>query len=59
MPSNNTPLDLVHNPVEIPAATVEKPGQFFVRANIAACTNNAIDPGNDPCFLFLHCTKSE
>ncbi|HCD85835.1 MAG TPA: hypothetical protein DEQ45_18755 [Agrobacterium sp.] len=59
MPSNNTPFDLVYNPVEITVAAVEKPRQFSAQANIAAFTNNAMAPGNDPCFLFLHCTKSE
>jgi hypothetical protein len=59
LPSNNTPFDLVHNPGEISAAMIEKPGQFLPQANIAASTNNAVAPGNDPCFLFLHCTKSE
>ncbi|EHH05660.1 hypothetical protein ATCR1_13143 [Agrobacterium tumefaciens CCNWGS0286] len=52
-------FNLVHNPGEISATVIEKPGQFFVRANIVVSTNNAIAPGNDPCFLFLHCTKSE
>jgi hypothetical protein len=59
MPSNNMLFNLVHNPGEISATVIEKPGQFFVRANIVVSTNNAIAPGNDPCFLFLHCTKSE
>lgn len=44
MPSNNTPFDLVYNPVEITVVAVEKPGQFSAQANIAAFTNNAMPP---------------
>ncbi|SPZ47052.1 Uncharacterised protein [Agrobacterium tumefaciens] len=44
MPSNNMLFNLVHNPGEISATVIEKPGQFFVRANIVVSTNNAIAP---------------
>ena len=59
MPSNNTPFNLVHNRGEIPRETIKKPRQFFAPANIGASANNEVASGNDPCFLFLHCTKSK
>ncbi|MFF2322082.1 hypothetical protein ACFVTJ_13595 [Agrobacterium sp. NPDC058088] len=34
MPSNNTPFDLVHNPGEISAATIEKAGALFLRQTL-------------------------